>query len=193
MRIKFILLFIFLILLSACQTSGKSTYEIDMYNVDGDMVGTSTFIEQPEGVKIKIKVEGLDPGFHGAHIHENPFCEGPDFISAGNHYNPTGDKHGLLHPEGSHLGDLPNVEADGLGLVEVELLAPEVTLLDGKKSLLKGDGVSFILTEDVDDGMTQPSGDAGSRLICGILAQKEDKTKTPPTDPTEIEDPKEEE
>src|SRR5699024_2852081 len=98
------------------------------------------FTEHPDGVNVKIKIEGLAPGFHGVHIHEYAKCEGPDFKSAGNHLNPEGKEHGLMHPDGAHLGDLPNVEADSSGLVEAELMLANATLLEGKKSILRGEG-----------------------------------------------------
>lgn len=189
MQLSRIIIVITLTLLTACQTSDKTPHKIDMYNADGDMVGTSTFIEQQDAVKIKIKVEGLNPGFHGVHIHEFPICEGPNFISSGNHFDPEGNVHGLMHPDGAHLGDLSNIEVDTSGLAEDELLAPEATLLDGKNSLVQGDGVSLIITANQDDGISQPSGDAGARLICGVLTnEKKAKQTDSPTDPTEIED-----
>lgn len=175
------LLFIF-----GCQANSETTREIEMYNGVGDMVGTATFTEHPDGVEIKLKVEGLSPGFHGIHIHELPKCEGPDFKSAGNHLNPDGKEHGLLHPKGPHLGDLPNIEADGSGQVDVELMVAEATLLEGKKSLLRDEGTSLIITEGQDDGMSQPSGNSGARLICGEIKRKAgDKSTESPTDPTE--------
>lgn len=194
MRLKRIVFILLLLIFSACKMNDQSTREIDMYNADSDMVGTATFIEQPDGVKIKIKIEGLEQGFHGAHIHEFPECEGPDFVSSGNHFNPEGKEHGLMHPDGAHLGDLPNVETDSSGLTEVELFAPKATLLEGKNSFLKGAGVSLIITAGQDDGVSQPSGDSGARLICGKLTdEQQDKQNESPTDPTESGDTDEEE
>ncbi len=175
-----------LLFLFGCQANSETTREIEMYNGVGDMVGTATLTEHPDGVEIKLKVEGLSPGFHGIHIHELPKCEGPDFKSAGNHLNPDGKEHGLLHPKGPHLGDLPNIEADGSGQVDVELMVAEATLLEGKKSLLRDEGTSLIITEGQDDGMSQPSGNSGARLICGEIKRKAgDKSTESPTDPTE--------
>lgn len=175
-----------LLFLFGCQANSETTREIEMYNGVGDMVGTATLTEHPDGVEIKLKVEGLSPGFHGIHIHELPKCEGPDFKSAGNHLNPDGKEHGLLHPKGPHLGDLPNIEADGSGQVDVELMVAEATLLEGKKSLLRDEGTSLIITEGKDDGMSQPSGNSGARLICGEIKRKAgDKSTESPTDPTE--------
>lgn len=185
---------VLLSLLAACSSNHQTIREVNMYNTSGDMVGTAVYSEQPEGVQIKIKVEGLTPGFHGVHIHEYAKCEGPDFKSSGNHLNPEGKEHGLMHPEGSHLGDLPNVEADLNGMVEAELTAADATLLSGKKSLLSKKGSSLIIDHDPDDGITQPGGDAGVRVICGELKKdQEDSSIKSPTDPTEtdIEDKEE--
>ncbi|NBJ69269.1 MULTISPECIES: superoxide dismutase family protein [Clostridia] len=186
-------LFILLILLMvACQPEDKKTREAEMYNSSGDMVGTATFGEQSDGVKIKVELEGLEPGFHGIHVHEYAKCEGPDFKSAGNHFNPTGAEHGLMHPEGPHLGDLPNIEADASGVANADLMLPQVTLLDGKDSLTSGEGTSIIVTKNEDDGMTQPGGDSGERIICGTLTKEKSKGGKSPTDPTQNNDESEE-
>jgi len=181
-----ILFFITLLLLSACKGSNQTVKEIELYNISGDRVGSATFMEQPKSVNITLKVEGLTPGFHGIHIHEFPKCEPPNFQSAGNHLNPDGKKHGLMHPKGAHLGDLPNVEADNSGNVDIELELPNATLLDGKESILQNEGSSLIITEKEDDGMSQPAGDSGARIICGELTEKSaTESKEPPSDPTE--------
>lgn len=183
-------LFICLLLLSACQDGGTAR-KVDMYNASGDMVGTATFTEAPDGVNIKIKIEGLTPGFHGIHVHEIPLCEGPDFTSAGNHLNPEGKKHGLMHPDGSHLGDLPNIEVDSDGRVDAELLLADATLLEGKKSILQGEGTSLIIKSVQDDGVTQPSGNSGMRIVCGELkAEPDENTEESPTDPTQFNEEK---
>ena len=180
------LLFVCLLVISACQ-EGDSTRTIDMYNASGDMVGTATFNEQTDGVNIEVELDGLTPGFHGIHVHEIPKCEGPDFTSAGNHFNPEGEKHGLMHPEGSHLGDLPNIEVDSDGAVKAEIMLADATLLEGKKSILQGEGTSLIVTSEQDDGVTQPSGDSGTRIICGELKTNPgEESDESPTDPTEL-------
>lgn len=173
------------ILLTACQSATPSTLEVDVYNTSADMLGTAKLTEEAGNVQFKIELTGLSPGFHGIHVHEYAKCDGPDFKSAGSHLNPEGKQHGLMHPEGAHLGDLPNIEADSSGNVTGELMLSDATLKDGKKSLLTGEGTSLIITEDKDDGVTQPSGESGDRIACGIITTK-DKTKEEPTDPSEI-------
>ncbi|CDQ39225.1 MULTISPECIES: superoxide dismutase family protein [Virgibacillus] len=193
---RWVIVSIVLILMTACQQEDPKSRKVEMYNASGDMVGTASFNEQSDGVNVKLKLEGLEPGFHGIHIHEYAKCEGPDFKSAGNHFNPTGAEHGLMHPEGSHLGDLPNIEADAGGLVDADLMLPQTTLLDGKNSLIKGDGTSIIVTQDEDDGMSQPGGNSGQRILCGKLtkseAEDEDREGESPTDPTQYNDKQEE-
>ncbi|MGM8365168.1 superoxide dismutase family protein [Virgibacillus sp. W0181] len=188
---RFLYLFILVFALSACQTNAKTVKTINMYNTGGDMVGTAKLSETTGGVNIKLKLEGLNPGFHGIHVHEYPKCEGPDYKSAGNHLNPDGKEHGLMHPEGAHLGDLPNIEADAGGLVEGDLMLAEATLLDGKKSLLKGEGTSLIITEKQDDGVSQPGGDSGERIICGEIAASAE-VEEEPSDPTDFNEEQEE-
>lgn len=162
---------IVLVLLSliACAPNDKLVYEIDIHNASGDRLGDAKFTEVPEGVNIHVKLKGLTAGYHGIHIHEEAKCEGPDFISAGEHLNPDDKSHGLMHPEGNHLGDLPNIEADGEGKVDVELLLRDATLKEGRYSLLQEDGTSLVIHEKADDGITQPSGDSGERIACGVL------------------------
>jgi|SRR5690625_1495382 len=169
MRILIILLVASLL---SCAASESLVYKIDIHNESGDRLGDATFKEVPEGVNIHIKVEGLTSGFHGIHIHEHAKCEGPDFISAGDHLNPDDKKHGLMHPKGSHLGDLPNIEVDDKGKVDVELLLPKATLKEGRYSLLQDGGTSLVIHEKQDDGVTQPSGDSGERIACGVLKSK---------------------
>ena len=163
---------ILITLLAGCLTSEKNVYEIELHNGAGDRLGEAIFKEISEGVNIHLKVEGLSSGFHGIHVHEEPICEGPNFISAGNHLNPENNEHGLMHPEGSHLGDLPNIEVDDAGEVDVELILAKATLKDGRHSLFQNGGVSLIITEDADDGLTQPSGQSGERIACGVLKKE---------------------
>lgn len=183
-----ILLLLFITFLVSCQSGySEANRSVEMYNASGDMVGTAKLSEQDGGVQVTLSLEGLEPGFHGVHVHEFPKCEGPDFTSAGNHFNPDGKEHGLMHPEGSHLGDLPNVEADGSGIVEAELMLAEATLKDGKKSILRGEGTSLIVHDGQDDGVSQPGGESGNRILCGVIKTDPDpQGEKTPTDPTEF-------
>lgn len=183
---KIFCLFLFSVLLfTGCNSQNRSMIKIELYNPDGDSLGTAKLSEQKEAVKIKLSLTGFEPGLHGIHIHEFPKCEGPDFISAGSHFNPDGKEHGAMITGGPHVGDMPNVEADEDGKVETEVTIQGATLLDGKKSLLRNEGTSIVIHEGKDDGMTQPAGNSGARVACGIITLEEAAKKNPPSDPTE--------
>lgn len=190
-----LLIIALLLLVTACQSHATSVREIDMYNGSGDMTGTATFTEQSDGVQVKVEVEGLSPGFHGIQLHENPTCKGPGFRDAGNHFNPEGKKHGLMNPEGHHMGDLPNVKADDSGKVKEELMLEDATLLENKNSILQEGGTSLIIHKNKDDGISQPGGNAGAREMCGELKTnpEEGNDRDEPTDPTQMKEEKKDE
>lgn len=163
-----------IILLTACVgVQDDTSKEIAMHDAAGDKLGTAELREDPEGVSIKLDLEGLTPGFHAIHVHEFPKCDPPNFTSAGEHFDPDGKEHGLMNAKGAHLGDLPNIEVDAAGKVDVELVLPEATLLDGKNSLIQNEGTSLIVHEAQDDGVSQPSGDSGERILCGKITAEE--------------------
>jgi superoxide dismutase, Cu-Zn family len=168
-----VLIIISMLLLVGCTEQTPKQMKVDVYNPEGDSLGKITLQEQSKGVELDIDLEGLPAGEHAIHIHEKGICTAPDFKSAGNHLNPENKKHGLLHPEGSHAGDLPNLIVGEDGTAKVKLMAPQVTLKDGKGSLLPKDGTSIVIHEAKDDGMTQPAGEAGNRIACGEI--KKDK------------------
>ncbi|MBU8790635.1 superoxide dismutase family protein [Oceanobacillus caeni] len=144
---------------------------VDLKNSDGEVVANASLVESESGgVNISIKGENLPPGGHGFHIHENGSCIAPTFESAGAHFNPTGKKHGLENPEGPHAGDLKNINVGANGKLSIEALADMVTLEKEKKnSLLKEGGTSLVIHSDPDDYVSQPAGNAGDRIACGVI------------------------
>lgn len=144
-----------------------------LLDAQGKEVGTATFEPAPGGigVRINVKVSGLKPGEHGFHIHAVAKCEPPDFKSAGPHFNPSGMKHGYANPDGPHAGDLPNilVSADGKG--EATVIAKSVTIdpRRGPSSLFEAEGTSLVVHADPDDGKTDPAGNSGARIACGVI------------------------
>lgn len=142
------------------------TAKADVHPASGSQVkGTVTFTKVDSGVQIVADIEGLKPGKHGFHIHEKGDCSAPDATSAGAHYNPTNQPHGAPESEHRHVGDLGNLTADDSGKAHYERVDTVISL-EGEYSIV---GKAVIIHSDADDFVTQPSGNAGSRIGCGII------------------------
>lgn len=155
----------------AAKTKGASA---ELKDTDGQAVGTVALREGKDnnGVWLNVSFSNLAPGSHAFHIHETGKCEG-DFKSAGGHYAPEGNKHGLLAEGGPHAGDLPNIHVPSDGRLNLEIFVDKVSLKKGaKNSLFDDDGSAFVVHEGVDDYKSQPSGDAGKRIACGVVTDK---------------------
>ena len=143
---------------------------VEMMDSDGNAIGTAELSEEDAGVKVALEVEGLEEGMHGIHFHETGMCEGPDFETAGGHFNPADAMHGMDNPDGPHAGDLPNIEASSDGTASQEFTAENVTLAIGEEnSLLKEGGTALVIHAGEDDQTTDPSGDSGDRIACGVV------------------------
>ena len=112
----------------------------------------------------------MPPGGHGIHLHETGKCEAPSFESAGPHFNPTNKKHGVENPLGPHLGDLPNIVADETGEVQLNFITADFTLKKGEAtSIFDQDGTAVVIHEKEDDYKTDPAGNSGARIACGVI------------------------
>ena len=138
-------------------------------NAEGQVLGMAIFTQEAQGVRISVTVKGLSPGEHGIHIHSVGKCEPPDFLSAGPHLNPTNKKHGLTNPEGPHAGDLPNLVVGEDGSAVYEHITDRVTLTLGELSLFDEDGSALVIHAGPDDQMTDPAGNSGARVLCGVI------------------------
>ena len=156
-------------LMSAASGADAQTAFAEIVATDGATKGRVELIETQRGVLVKVEMEGIPPGAHGFHIHEVGRCE-PPFQSAGAHFNPAGGKHGFFTAGGGHAGDLPNLLVPDNGAVKVEFLLGGVTLKDGEpESLLDAEGTAFIVHTGPDDHRTDPIGNSGGRIACGVI------------------------
>jgi Cu-Zn family superoxide dismutase len=137
-------------------------------DASGKEVGSAVLTATPSGVLISLTLTDAPPGEHAFHIHAVGKCDPPDFKSAGPHFNPDETKHGLMNPEGPHAGDMPNLHVPEGGKLAVEILNPTVTL-SAESPLLDEDGAALVIHAAADDYKTDPAGNAGDRIACGVI------------------------
>jgi Cu-Zn family superoxide dismutase len=139
-------------------------------DASGKEVGKAVFTATPSGALLDLTLTAAQPGVHALHIHSVGKCEGPAFKSAGPDFNPDRTKHGIMNPEGPHAGDLPNIHVPADGKLEVEFLNPVVTIAQ-EAALLDTDGSSLVIHANADDYKTDPGGNAGPGIACGVIAR----------------------
>ncbi len=145
--------------------------EVALKDKDGKDVGRATLIESGDGVRIALTGYRLPPGTHGVHIHAVGDCQPPDFTSAGAHFNPAGKKHGTMNPEGPHAGDLPNLVVAASGEGGLDVTTKAVTLGPGPNSLVGPGGTALVVHAAADDLKTDPTGNSGARIACGVITK----------------------
>lgn len=140
-----------------------------MLDAQGKQVAMSNVTQHDDEFLVTISVTDMAPGTYAAHLHTTGRCDAPTFETAGGHWNPTGRQHGSQNPQGQHLGDLPNVTIGDGRQGQIEFRVPNASIEGGDNPLLDADGAAVVIHAGPDDYRTDPSGNSGDRIACGVI------------------------
>jgi Cu-Zn family superoxide dismutase len=155
----------------ALAAAPKNAIVVPIKTSTGEDAGTATFTPSKKGVHLKLELKNLPVGEHGVHVHASPHCDPPDFKTAGPHFNPTNKQHGFQNPMGHHAGDTPHNVSIGEGHVGQASFTLDAISLDpsAPNSILANGGTSIIVHAMADDMKTDPAGNSGNRIACGVI------------------------
>jgi len=169
--------FMLALLLNGFAQDGKSKpvkkQTVELKDAKGNNIGSATIKPSGRGVEVKVDAKNLPPGDHALHFHQNAKCDPPDFKSAGPHFNPDQKEHGLQNPKGHHNGDMANFTVKPNGTAKATIKDPDVVLGTGSEpnSLFANGGTALMIHAKADDMKTDPAGNAGDRIACGLITK----------------------